>query len=592
MEKNTLDRSIVRPLPESVASRIAAGEVIERPASVLKELIENSLDAGASKIVVEIKDAGKELIRVSDNGTGLLPEDCRAAFLRHTTSKIFKLSDLDKLATFGFRGEALFSIAAVSKTTLTSRAKGRRSAWRITLEGGCLAKEHEAPPVDGTTIEVKELFYNTPARAKFLKSDGTERSQLARVVEETALAHPDVAFVLKSEGKVKADYPAQKRGGEKAMRRRVKDVLGEAYGSDLLYSERDAAGVSVSAFHSASDSLHATRGLQYIFVNRRPVANKTVQQALYRAYEPFRERNRHPAAVIFLEVPSAKVDVNVHPTKREVRFRPDNAVYQAVTQAMSRSLLDSKGIPTLSNVPTAPSAGGSWKPSHTSGDEGRATQPSLLSGSFSEDTRPHGAARVWYSDSIRYLGQVEQSYLLFEVDGGILIVDQHAAQEKILFEKYMQELTSGKLSMQELIIPLSIDLPASGIEKVLSKKKRLRRAGFEIDAFGKTKLHVTSAPALFHKAKDIQEMVHGLLDSLISPSAAAADIRYDATATIACKAAVKAHDALSAKEAMALIKELRKCEDATCCPHGRPTMLDMNRGELARRFGRPGPPPL
>ena len=595
MEKNTLERNLVRPLPESVASRIAAGEVIERPASVLKELIENSIDAGAAKVVVEIKDAGKELIRVSDDGEGLAPGDCRAAFLRHTTSKISKLSDLEKLDTFGFRGEALFSIAAVSKTTLTSRKKGRRFAWRIVMEGGRVAKEHEAPPVDGTTIEVRELFFNTPARAKFLKSDGTERSQLARVVEETALAHPEVAFVLKSEGKTKADYPAQKKGGEQSMRRRVADVLGETYGRDLLHSHREAAGVSVSAFHSGTDSLHATRGLQYVFVNRRPVANKTVSQALYRAYEPFRARNKHPAAVIFLEVPSAKVDVNVHPTKREVRFRPDNAVYQVVAQAISRSLLEAKDIPTLSNVPETNPApvresfggAGAYRSAASIG-----VQPSLLSEYLPAEERPRGDKRVWYSESARYLGQVERSYLVFEVDGGILIIDQHAAQEKILFEKYMEELTSGKLDVQKLMLPLEINLPASGIEKILSKKKRLRRAGFEIEGYGKTTLHVTSAPVLFHKEKDIKEMVHGLLDGVLSTSAAAADVRYDATATIACKAAVKAHDALSEKEALALIKDLRKCRDATCCPHGRPTMLDFNRSELARRFGRPGPPPL
>ncbi len=578
----------LRPLPEDVASRIAAGEVIERPASVLKELLENALDAGAKKIDVEIRGAGRELIRIADNGTGLAPEDCRLAFERHTTSKIRKLEDLEKLSTFGFRGEALFSIAAVSKITLVSRAQGKRKAWRVEIHGGKLHKEHEAPPSAGTTIEVRELFFNTPARAKFLKSDSTERSHLARVVEEAALANPAVAFTYSSEGRVRSRYTAS-TGGETALRRRVASVLGEEYGRNLLCAQRKSGGLTVRAFISPAETLHASRGLQYVFVNRRPVVNRTVSQAIYRAYEPFRGRNRHPAVVLFLEAPAAALDVNVHPTKREVRFQPGTDVYQVVTQALSKALLEAKDIPTI--VPVG-AAGRHTQAVGTSGARA-AAQPSFVLDAPAPYAvaKPRGDARVWYSDHLRYLGQIERTYLVFDAEGGLLLIDQHAAQEKILFERYLTQIESGKLHTQKLMLPLPIDLPVSGIEKILAKKKRLSRAGFEVEAFGKTTLNVTSTPALFHKARDIKEMVHRLLDNVLSHDSASADARYDATATIACKAAVKAHDALSEKEARALVKDLRACKDGTCCPHGRPTMLRLDRDELARRFGRPGAPP-
>ncbi|MFH2203598.1 MAG: DNA mismatch repair endonuclease MutL [Elusimicrobiota bacterium] len=588
--------SRLQPLPEDVASRIAAGEVIERPASVLKELVENSLDAGASKIEIEIKGAGCKLIRVADDGDGVPPEDCARAFERHTTSKIRALQDLEKLSTFGFRGEALFSIAAVSKTTLASRAKGERRAWRVEFRGGRLHKEHEAPPAAGTAIEVRDLFFNTPARAKFLKSDATERSHLARVVEEAALANPAVAFTYCAEGKIKLRCAAQKNDGRKAQQRRVAEVLGEEYGRELLCAEGGAGGLTVRGLFSPPETLHATRGFQYVFVNRRPVTNRTVQQALYRAYEPFRGRNRHPAAVLFIDVPSAELDVNVHPTKREVRFRPAAAVYQAVTQTLSKALLEARSIPTIQTA-----AENIRSAYHAAGEAGRsrAERPVAEQSSFVLEApagypaaRPLGRERVWYSDDMRYLGQIERTYLLFETGGGLLIMDQHAAQEKVLFERYIAEVDSGKLHVQELMLPLALDLPASGIEKILAKKKRLLRAGFTVEALGKTTLHITSTPALFAKAHDIKEMVQRLLDSLLSPSSAAADVRYDATATIACKAAVKAHDALSEREARALVKDLRACADGTCCPHGRPTMLHLDRFELARRFGRSGAPPL
>ncbi|HVE14494.1 MAG TPA: DNA mismatch repair endonuclease MutL [Elusimicrobiota bacterium] len=574
----------IRRLPPEVASRIAAGEVVERPASVLKELIENSIDAGARRIDVACEGAGRKLLRVADDGCGMGPEDCRVAFERHATSKIKDFEDLDSLATFGFRGEALFAVCAVAKVALTSTPKGSRKGWRVEADAGKVKREHEAPPVEGTVVEVRDLFHNTPARAKFLKSDASERAQLARVIEEAALANPAIAFHYKSEGRATLDFPARTGDEVAALRARAQDVLGAGIGSGLLLATAGRPGLSLRALVSATDSLTSSRGYQLAFVNRRPVSNRTVQQALYRAYEPFRERNRHPAAVLFLEVPADQVDVNVHPTKREVRFRSESAVYESVSQAVSKVLLEAKGIPTLDSLRRVPAAG------YPAADfSSRVAEAAELP--VGPAPRKTGEERPWFDPGLRYLGQIERAYLVFEVDGGLLMVDQHAAQERVLFERYMRDLKGGRPAVQKLMLPVPVELPASAVAEAAAKAERLKAAGFEVEPYGKTILHVTAIPGVFASEEDVKDLVHRAIDGLASPSAAAADVKYHAAATVACKAAVKAHDPLSELEALRLLKDLRACEDGTCCPHGRPAMLSFTRDELARRFKRPGAPP-
>ena len=615
--------SVIRRLSHEVASRIAAGEVIDRPASVLKELIENSLDAGATRIDIESAGAGKSLLRVLDDGFGMEPEDCRAAFERHATSKIREFEDLDALSTFGFRGEALFAICAVSKVALTSTPKGSRNGWRVEASGGRVVKDREAPPTTGTAIEVRELFYNTPARAKFLKSDASEKSHLVQAIEEAALANPRVSFFYKSEGRTGLNLPARNEKDDIAARReRIRDVLGREIGDALLTVRVSRQELSLLGFISPANALIASRNFQLCFVNRRPVSNKTVQQALYRAYEPFREKNRHPAAVLFLEAPANQIDVNVHPTKREVRFRSERSIYETVAQAASKSLLEAKGIPTLDSlrkpagapsaesafgraaaqsapVMPAPSSPGIFS-KERSRAEIRTSSVHESEGSFTLSERGFQARaplksqpqKPWFDPSLRYLGQIERAYLVFDSQGGLLLVDQHAAQERVLFERYVRELTTGCPKTQRLMLPISIELPASALAALAAKAEKMRKAGFEIAPFGKTILHVTEIPAVFAEAKDVRELVHRVLDDFLSPLAAKADVRYHAAATIACKGAVKAHDPLGEREAVALIEALRACEDGTCCPHGRPAMLSFTRDELARRFKRPGPPPL
>ncbi|MBI3547797.1 MAG: DNA mismatch repair endonuclease MutL [Elusimicrobia bacterium] len=604
--------SAIKRLPDDVASRIAAGEVIERPASVLKELLENSLDAGAAKIHIESTGAGRGLLRVSDDGAGIAAADCELAFERHTTSKIASLEDLERLATFGFRGEALFSIAAVSRTTLSSCRKGSKKGHSVRAEGGRIKASHEAPPVSGTTIEVRDLFFNTPARAKFLKSDASEKGHLAHVVEEAALANPTVTFIYKSEGRIALRFDAPRADGIEAHRSRVCEVLGGDWSDGLLAAEETRSGLTTRAFLAPADNLAASRSQQFCFINRRPVTSRLIQQTLYRAYEPFRSRDRHPVAVVFLELPPDQFDVNVHPAKREVRFRGERMLFEALTGMFSSMLLKAKGIPTVDrfrlSAPLRPE-GERYGSGSSAGPDRPIPAPSLASSDANaypaadaaelfekwvglDAAAPAAPSQRWYSPPFTFLGQIERSYLVFDASGGLLVVDQHAAQERILFERFLEEIESGALKSQPLMLPLPIELPASRIQHVLSRRERLKRIGFDVEGFGKTTLHVTAAPAIFKKAGDLKEMVERLLESVETESGAAKDVQHHAVATIACKAAVKAHDPLGAKEALRLLEDLKACRDGTCCPHGRPAMIFLNRDELARRFKRPGAPPL
>ena len=583
----------IRLLSPEVSSRIAAGEVIERPASLLKELLENSLDAGATRIVVEAKGAGKASLRVSDDGCGMDPADCELALKRHATSKIGALEDLERLRTFGFRGEALFAIAAVSRFSLTSRAKGASAGWRIEAEGGEIRSSGPAAAAVGTVVEVRDLFHNTPARLKFLKSDALEKSRLTAVVEEAALANPSVHFTYKSEGRTVLHF-APEAAGPQAQARRVASVLGTELAAPLLPLAAERPELGLRLYVSPADQLAATRSLQYWFVNRRPVETRLLQQALYRAYAELRTKDRHPACVGFLELDPGAFDVNVHPGKREVRFKGEKDIFDLVSGIIAAGLAKARVPAPL--VPEGRPAAAVAEPVPAYYLGGRSYFPEepvfALKSEPASALAPEAGAPRWFTPPYRFLGQVESSYLVFEASGGLFILDQHAAAERILFERFLKEVDEGAGRSQRLMLPLPIELPASAVQKVLAQKERLARLGFTAEPFGKTTLQFTSVPAVFHKAADLKELLHRLLDAVTDPSGAARDVRHDAVATIACKAAVKAHDRLSEKEALRLLEDLKDCADGSCCPHGRRAMLAMGRDELARRFQRPGAPPL
>ncbi|MDD5628764.1 MAG: DNA mismatch repair endonuclease MutL [Elusimicrobia bacterium] len=581
---------MIHKLTSEVASRIAAGEVIERPASALKELLENALDAGARRVTVECSGAGRTSLRVVDDGCGMSPEDCALALERHATSKITDLGDLESLATFGFRGEALYAAAAVSRLTLTSAPRGAKSGWKVAAEGGRIVSSGPAPAVPGTSVELRDLFYNTPARRKFLKSDAYERGRLAAVVEEAALADPGLALTYKSESRVALRFaPEPARDPAEGLRLRAVRVLGEANAAPLLPIVVDRPEMKLRLFVSPWDSLAATRDFQYWFVNRRPVSARILQQALYRAY-PGRPAGRHPVCVGHLELPGDGFDVNVHPGKREIRFRSDRDVFELVSGLVASALLKSKAPAPITIAPRV--SGGTVRDLAAAYHAVLEQAPLALQTAPAESfAAPEGLPR-WFTPPFRFLGQIERAYLVFEASGGLFILDQHAAAERILFERFLKEVAQGRARSQKLMLPMTVELPASAVQKVLSAGERLEKLGFAFEPFGKRGLHCLAVPALFHKEADLKELVQRLLDSLHDPVSAAEAVQHDALATVACKAAVKAHDALSEKEALRLVTDLKDCRDGSCCPHGRRTMLALSRDELARCFQRPGAPPL
>ncbi len=584
--------SVIHRLTPEVAARIAAGEVLERPASALKEFLENALDAGARRITVECLGAGRRSLRVVDDGCGMSPEDCALALERHATSKISELEDLDQLSTFGFRGEALYAAAAVARLSITSAQRAAPSGWKIRAEAGKILDSSPAPAVPGTSVELEDLFFNTPARRKFLKSDAYERGRLAAVVEEAALANPDVALTYKSEGRLVLRFVPEAGAPAEKLRRRAVQVLGETNAGRLLAVAGDRPEMSLSLFVSPLDEMVATRDFQYWFVNRRPVSARILQQALYHAFRD-RPSARHPVCVGHLELPGHTFDVNVHPGKREIRFRSDREIFEVVSGLVAGALLKSKPAASLVAPPRGAPPAFLREPSPAYRVEPARTQAVLdLRGPAAEGLSATPGQPRWFTPPFRYLGQIERAYLVFEAAGGLFILDQHAAAERILFEKYLAEIADGRARSQKLMLPMIVELPASAAQKVLSQRERLEQLGFALEPFGKRGLRCLAVPALFHKQADLKDLVHRVIDSLHDPMAAAEAVQRHAVAGIACKAAVKAHDALSGQEALRLVEDLKDCRDGSCCPHGRRTMLALTRDELAHRFQRPGAPPL
>ncbi len=593
---------IIQRLTEEVFSKIAAGEVVERPASLLKELIENSLDAHSTSIDIEVTGAGKTSLRVSDNGVGMDADDVKICLERHATSKLSAFEDLDSLHTFGFRGEALYAIAAVAKVTVTSAQENAKVGWRVTSEKGRIT-DGPAPAVPGTTVFVKDLFYNTPARLEFLKSDGSERSRLAAVIEEAALANPSVRFTYKSEGRQVLRFEPEDSGDFfQDFDLRAAAVLGDDLAGGLLPIDVERPGVRVRMLVSPFDKMPSSRGFQYFFVNKRPVSSKILSTALYKAYGEHRPSGRQPVCVALLELNPDAFDANVHPGKREVRFKKDGEMFEIVSGLVASALAKAKAAAPITLAPEpvsvvndAPPAKAANAPESDHYLGGRGFIPDefkqiKLSASMALSA-PEGAP-AWYTPPFRYVGQIERSYMLFEACGGLFILDQHAAAERVLYEKLMGEIENGGAKSQKLMLPIPIDLPASAVRAVLEKSDRLHKIGFEVAAFGKNGLHVAAVPALFYQADDVKKLIHRVIDGLSDPVAEAERLRHDVTATIACKAAVKSHDRLGEEEAYKLLDALRDCKDGSACPHGRRAMLSLNRDELARRFQRPGAVPL
>lgn len=607
----------IKVLDFLTSSKIAAGEVIERPAGVLKELLENSLDAGATAVNIDITSAGKKLIRVNDNGLGIKEEDLKTALLRHSTSKITKFDDLNNLHTFGFRGEALFSIAAVSRLTLTSFQEGSKGA-QIKAEGGKIIHQTAAPEIKGTTVEVENLFYNTPARLKFLKSDSVERSHLLTVVEESALANLNTAFKVKTDNTLVYNLQSVQES-EDGLRQRASKIIGQETAKDLLYLEDKNFGFK--ALVSPAHKLCASRNLQYFFINKRPVTCKVLQQALFKAYQPFRAQNKYPCAIIYLTLTPSDFDVNIHPQKREVKFAFENDIFDFLYKTISQKLLATQDRAEIVLPKTAvtdkPKEEITSQKTFNKGPDIKAALSVLLKNTstpnlttfehedpvlynFDEPKKQEPAQETqdivnsnneklpsWWHGPYRYLGQLHQSYLLFEDKDGLLIIDQHAAQERIYFEEFCDLISKGEVARQPLMFPLNIDLPASKLETVLNWESFLKETGFEVSKFSGTVLLVSSTPALLKMGeKEIKDFILSFAETAGNPLKEDNEFRHKFIATKACKKAVKAGEPLTEKEALALLENLKDCKDALHCPHGRPTMLNLTLTEISKKIGR------
>ena len=591
----------IHRLSPEVANQIAAGEVVERPASAVKELVENAIDAGATRVAVAVESGGKRRIQVVDNGEGMAPEDARLALERHATSKIQRASDLASVGTLGFRGEALPSIASVSRFRLVTRPRDMPVGTEIRIEGGALVDAGEVGAAEGTTIVVEDLFYNLPARRKFLRSDAGETTQVSRTLTQLALGHHSIGFTLTSNGRTLIECPPVTS---------VRDRLYQLYGdrTELVEVQRTSGTVTVSGFVAALTDHGTARGTQNLFVNRRVVRDRTIAHAVADAYSLASIRERSPEAYLFIDVPPEAVDVNAHPTKAEVRFREQSAVHQAVRRAVGDALgvravpvvqLDVSPIaPELhvgrlppTSVAVLPSR---WGEAYRTGASLAPSAPSLV-----RET-PRSAPPVSddrdlvalvpdevYETPLVPLGQFRDTFIVAVDEAGVVFIDQHVAHERILFERISAGLASGVLESQRLLTAIRVDVSAAGHQALLDHRANLERLGFEVRDAGAGLLKVTSVPALM-KLETCQATLRALADDLEgldrgSPIQTAIN---EMAATMACHAAVKANDALTPEKMRYLLEELRRTTFSTVCPHGRPVLLRLPRRNLERAFER------
>ncbi|MGD8966312.1 MAG: DNA mismatch repair endonuclease MutL [Anaerolineae bacterium] len=585
----------IRVLPEDVASQIAAGEVVERPASVVKELIENAIDAGASTIQVVVRAGGKKFIRVVDDGCGVPGREVELAFHRHSTSKLSTADDLERITTLGFRGEALASIAAVSQMTFATRATDEAAGTALRLEGGQTMTRREIGRPPGTTVTVENLFFNVPARRKFLRSDRTERRHIDRWVTRYAMAYPELRFALSHSDRIALRSPGN---GE------LRDVLAAIYGLEIgenaleiVHGGRDGqADIHVSGLVGPPSFHRANRTYITIFVNGRWVNDASLTYAITQAYHRLLPNGRHPLAVVMVDLPPADVDVNVHPTKAEVRFRDGDAVFRAVQKAVRRTLLE------RSPVPQAGSRWGHggevdlvWPGSQVAAGEvgrrrerlmglGRAERPA------DRQLELAGHLGVRSEDGsippLRVIGQLGATYIVAEGPRGLYLLDQHAAHERVLFERLLAERERAEVASQALLEPAVVEVGPEAADLLEEHLEILGQLGFAVEPFGGPALLVRAVPAIVAEEQP-RQVLEDVAAALLAGDEPLTGSVEEAVARQVCKqAAVKAGKVLDRPEIEALIRALEQCESPRTCPHGRPTMIRLTVEQLAREFGR------
>ncbi len=579
-------------LPPEVADKIAAGEVVERPASVVKELVENSLDAGAREVRVEIAEGGRRLIRVVDDGHGIPAAEVPLAFTRHATSKLRTAEDLDHIETLGFRGEALASIAAVAHVTMLTRHIDEAMGIQIRLEGGVMVGQERRGAPTGTTVVVEHLFFNTPARLKFLRRPATEAAHIQNVVSRYALAFPDRRFSLVNDGRLAFQTTGS---GDR------REVLLKIYGMDVA---REMIPIEPQEYHDirvhgyvSQPSLHrANRSYLTLFLNGRWIRDSSLSYAIIQAYHTLLPQGRFPIAVVFLEMPAEMVDVNVHPTKAEVRFRDARAAFRAVERAVRSALVSHAEVPTVSRL--EPSASGWAERRQTllqAGQrrgapvQGELDLPRASSdGRMPEPSQPvtTGAGGGEALPALRVVGQVGASYIIAEGPEGVYLIDQHAAHERILYEQMMAQQASGDVPRQGLLEPIPITLPPTLAAVAEAERDELARLGFELEPFGPDTFLLRSVPSILSRG-DPREALEDLLGSLEEERNRVDQAREEALVRLICKrAAVKAGQPLSMAEMQEMVRRLEACRAPRTCPHGRPTMIHISNSQLAREFGR------
>ena len=621
---------VIRVLAPDVIDQIAAGEVIERPASVVKELVDNAIDAGARTITVETSAGGRALVRVTDDGRGMSSAETLLALERHATSKIRTVDDLWGLASLGFRGEALPSIASVSRMTITTRREGDLAGTRIVVEASRLVSVSEVGAPVGTSVEVSDLLYNLPARLKFLKGEATEASHITELIARVAMAHPPLHLRLKHNGRTALEAPPDRDGFARAQA-----LLGGRIASRMQASSGEESGVRVAAYLGAPELAQATaRGVQ-LFVGKRPIRDRGLLHAVTMGYGELISRGRYPIAIVHVDVPAGSVDVNVHPQKLEVRFSDAAAVCAAVRHVVQAGVAaatwraEQGGVGPLhvsaltSVAPRLPLDGTPATQLSTRyaaqlrdaaqgslGFDAGTAAPHEWVAQIRRDSRAARASEApavrdrlsepapaiadgsgpvpaaGFFSSLRYLGQLDLTYLVCDGDGELVLVDQHSAHERVALERLRAQHTVSNAAVQKLLFPMTIDATAAELELVARMGDLLARVGFEVEAFGATTLAIKAVPAGIQHAEPSQ-LLRALLAEWAAEGAPSDEERIDRLlAEIACHSVVRAGDRLSPSEAEALLKNLDGVEQAAHGPHGRPILLRLPLAEIARRFGR------
>ena len=596
----------IRVLPEDVASQIAAGEVVERPSSVVNELVENSIDADAHNVQVETRAGGKQLIRVTDDGCGVPVSEVEIAFHRHSTSKLTTADDLTRITTLGFRGEALASIAAVSRVTFVTRASSEPVGTLLRLEGGRLVTRRESGRPPGTAVTVEELFFNVPARRKFLRTERTEQRHIDAWLTRYAMAYPGLRFTLSHGGKVVFQSPGNDR---------LRDVMVAVYGLEIgaalleiienenkhekaLDEELLASGIQVTGFISPPSLHRSNRSYITLFVNGRWVQDPSLTYAVVQAYHTLLPTGRYPLAVVMVHMPPADVDVNVHPAKSEVRFRDGDAVFRAIQKSVRRTLIQRSPVPVATHPSTTwPISSARWR--EEARERGRERLAGLRQQPAGEQLRfeeqpsgmaaPTGTVLVPSEGQLpplRVVGQLGATYIVAEGPTGMYLVDQHAAHERVLFERLLAEREQSRIVSQTLLKPQPVELPPETAGLLEEHLEALSHLGFQVEPFGGTTMLVRALPALVAETEP-----HQILEDM----AAALDVGdIPLTTTVeelvarqVCKrAAVKAGQVMAQAEMEQLIRALEQCTSPRTCPHGRPTMIHLSVEQLAREFGR------